>query len=55
MLASFRAGKFLRSLRVQKVQAVNVDLTPFTDPNSQSGPASDGVADDFGPRGGHAE
>lgn len=28
------AGRFLRSLRVQKVQAVNVDLTPFTDPNS---------------------
>src|SRR5271156_2585229 len=28
------AGKFFRSLRVQQVQAVNVDLTSFTDPNA---------------------
>ena len=28
------AENLLRSLRVQKVQAVNIDLTPFTDPNS---------------------
>ena len=27
-------GRFLRSLRVQKVQAVNVDLSAFTDPNA---------------------
>src|ERR1700680_3260543 len=27
-------GKFFRSLRVQKVQAVNVDLSSFTDPNA---------------------
>jgi hypothetical protein len=26
--------KSLRSLRLQKVQAVNLDLSPFTDPNS---------------------
>ena len=28
------AGRFFRSLRVQQVQAVNVDLTAFTDPNA---------------------
>ena len=28
------AGRFLRSLRMQKVQAVNVDLSAFTDPNA---------------------
>lgn len=28
------AHRWLRSLRVQKVQSVNVDLTPFTDPNA---------------------
>ena len=28
------AGVFFRSLRVQKVQAVNVDLSSFTDPNA---------------------
>jgi hypothetical protein len=28
------AGQWLGSLRVQKVQAVNVDLSPFVDPNS---------------------
>src|SRR5712672_637565 len=28
------AGRFLRSLRLQKVQAVNVDLSAFTDPNA---------------------
>ena len=28
------AGTFFRSLRMQKVQAVNVDLSPFTDPNA---------------------
>jgi hypothetical protein len=28
------AGRFLRSLRVQNVQAVNVDFTAFTDPNA---------------------
>src|ERR1700686_441631 len=27
-------GKFFRSLRVQKVQAVNVDLSSFSDPNA---------------------
>src|SRR5579863_5669687 len=27
-------GQFFRSLRVQKVQAVNVDLSSFTDPNA---------------------
>src|SRR5258707_7238915 len=27
-------GRFFRSLRVQKVQAVNVDLSSFTDPNA---------------------
>ena len=27
-------GRFFRSLRVQKVQAVNVDLSTFTDPNA---------------------
>ena len=27
-------GRFLRSLRMQKVQAVNVDLSAFTDPNA---------------------
>jgi hypothetical protein len=28
------AGRFFRSLRMQKVQAVNVDLSSFTDPNA---------------------
>src|SRR5216684_7420589 len=27
-------GRFFRSLRMQKVQAVNVDLSSFTDPNA---------------------
>src|ERR1700752_1788505 len=27
-------GQFFRSLRMQKVQAVNVDLSSFTDPNA---------------------
>lgn len=27
-------GRFLRSLRMQKVQAVSVDLSAFTDPNA---------------------
>src|SRR5271156_5832567 len=27
-------GRMLRSLRIQKVQAVNVDLSAFTDPNA---------------------
>src|ERR1700719_2107762 len=27
-------GQFFRTLRVQKVQAVNVDLSSFTDPNA---------------------
>src|ERR1700688_3733115 len=27
-------GRFFRSLRMQKVQAVNVDLSAFTDPNA---------------------
>jgi hypothetical protein len=29
-----QAQKWLSSLRVQKGQAVNVDLSPFTDPNA---------------------
>src|ERR1700675_4033318 len=32
------AGRFFRSLRMQKVQAVNVDLSSFTDPNANPAP-----------------
>ncbi len=39
------AGMYLfRSLRVQNVQAVNVDLSAFTDPNANPHPVHDMVA-----------
>ena len=40
-------GQFFRSLRVQKVQAVNVDLSSFTDPNANPALARDGRQDDL--------